>query len=234
MDKDSNKRPGKIDEDDIFIAKTENTSSDSEVKGQASDEDKDSSFEHTARLRIITSEEIESTKRGINFKNKFSRKPLKTSSIYRKKYVVLWLVVILVFILAYQFVKVKDLDFKEASTQIENSVNMDNLQKGNILTLRKLYGINKNEVKDYISFAPKSNMIASEVLIIKSKPEYVDKIMNSIRSRVDSQANSFKSYAPDQFNIINNSELYKKGDYIYFLSSENLPKVKEAISMSYK
>lgn len=228
MDKDPNRKTKQLSGKSKDYKNTENKVKEDKIQN------KDPNYEQTARLRIITSEEIESTKKGISFKNKFKRKPLKASSKYKKKYIILYSIVILAFILAYQFVKVKDLNFKEAENQIENKLNMDNFQKGNDITLRKLYGINKNEVINYLSFAPKSNMMASEVLIVKSKPEYVNKIMGSILSRVESQSKSFKNYAPDQYKIINESELYKKGDEIYFISSSDISKVKEAIDASYK
>ena len=74
---------------------------------------------------------------------------MKTSSIYRKKYLVLALVVVLIFVLAYQLVKVKNLDFATLGANIEKKVSMENFVKGNDLSLRKLYGINKIEVEKY-------------------------------------------------------------------------------------
>lgn len=176
-------------------------------------------YEQTARLRIIKSEEIEADLKGKTIKNKLNKiKPMKTSSIYRKKYLVLALVVVLIFVLAYQLVKVKNLDFATLGANIEKKVSMENFVKGNDLSLRKLYGINKIEVEKYISYVPKSNMMANEILIVKAKPEYADAILARIQKRVDAQSKSFKNYAPDQYKIMSSSVLKKKGDYIYFIS----------------
>ncbi|MBF1052096.1 MAG: DUF4358 domain-containing protein, partial [Peptostreptococcus sp.] len=178
-------------------------------------------YEQTARLRIIKSEEIEADLKGKTIKNKLNKiKPMKTSSIYRKKYLVLALVVVLIFVLAYQLVKVKNLDFATLGANIEKKVSMENFVKGNDLSLRKLYGINKIEVEKYISYVPKSNMMANEILIVKAKPEYADAILARIQKRVDAQSKSFKNYAPDQYKIMSSSLLKKKGDYIYFISYE--------------
>src|SRR3712207_3105756 len=95
-----------------------------------------SNYEQTARLRIITSEEIEYTVKGgprgkESIKDRLGkRKPMKMSSMYRKKYTALWIVVTLVFILAYQFVKVKDIDFKELTSQLQNKISMDSVEVG--------------------------------------------------------------------------------------------------------
>lgn len=192
-------------------------------------------YEQTARLRIIKSEEIEADLKGKTIKNKLNKiKPMKTSSIYRKKYLVLALVVVLIFVLAYQLVKVKNLDFATLGANIEKKVSMENFVKGNDLSLRKLYGINKIEVEKYISYVPKSNMMANEILIAKAKPEYADAILARIQKRVDAQSKSFKNYAPDQYKIMSSSVLKKKGDYIYFISYENVDLINKIIKANYE
>lgn len=192
-------------------------------------------YEQTARLRIIKSEEIEADLKGKTIKNKLNKiKPMKTSSIYRKKYLALALVVFLIFVLAYQLVKVKNLDFATLGVNIEKKVSMENFVKGNDLSLRKLYGINKIEVEKYISYVPKSNMMANEILIVKAKPEYADAILARIQKRVDAQSKSFKNYAPDQYKIMSSSVLKKKGDYIYFISYENLDLINKIIKANYE
>lgn len=192
-------------------------------------------YEQTARLRIIKSEEIEADLKGKTIKNKLNKiKPMKTSSIYRKKYLVLALVVVLIFVLAYQLVKVKNLDFATLGANIEKKVSMENFVKGNDLSLRKLYGINKIEVEKYISYVPKSNMMANEILIVKAKPEYADAILARIQKRVDAQSKSFKNYAPDQYKIMSSSVLKKKGDYIYFMSYENVDLINKIIKANYE
>lgn len=192
-------------------------------------------YEQTARLRIIKSEEIEADLKGKTIKNKLNKiKPMKTSSIYRKKYLVLALVVVLIFVLAYQLVKVKNLDFTTLGANVEKKVSMENFVKGNDLSLRKLYGINKIEVEKYISYVPKSNMMANEILIVKAKPEYADAILARIQKRVDAQSKSFKNYAPDQYKIMSSSVLKKKGDYIYFISYENVDLINKIIKANYE
>ena len=192
-------------------------------------------YEQTARLRIIKSEEIEADLKGKTIKNKLNKiKPMKTSSIYRKKYLVLALVVVLIFVLAYQLVKVKNLDFATLGANIEKKVSMENFVKGNDLSLRKLYGINKIEVEKYISYVPKSNMMANEILLVKAKPEYADAILARIQKRVDAQSKSFKNSAPDQYKIMSSSVLKKKGDYIYFISYENVDLINKIIKANYE
>lgn len=185
--------------------------------------------EHTARLRVA--DDGKSAKEII--KNKFKR-PTKTTPPYRKKYIMLGVVVLIVFVLAYQFVKVRDVNFTALSGNIQKTIEGDNFEIGDEQTLRKLYGINSMEFENYLSLAPKSNMQAAEILIIKCKPEYVNDVMKKIQNRIDTQSNSFKNYAPDQYKIIASSELKKKGEYVYFVSAKNLDAINKAIKNSYK
>lgn len=203
-------------------------------------------YEHTARLRIVKEEKEKggNNPNGKKIKEKIvikenpeiiaDRKPMKMSSIYRKKYIVLAIIVCIVFVLAYQFVKVKEVDFPALKTNISKNIDISELYVGDEQDLRKLYGINQNEIENYVSFAPKSNMQANEILIVKCKPEYSDVVMKKIQGRIDSQSNSFKNYAPDQYKIISSSELKKKGDYIYFVSAKDVSIVDNIIKKSYK
>lgn len=190
--------------------------------------------EQTARLRIIASEDMIRPKKESKRTILKERKPLKASSAYRKKYMILFAVVFIVFVIAYQFVKVKDVDFKKLDAELSNALDMEDFQKGSELTLRKLYGISKGEYVEFLSFAPKSNMLANEILVIECKPGTVDSVMARIQSRVDSQSNSFKNYAPDQYKIIANSQLKKRGDYVYFISLKDPSGVNNSIKNSYK
>ncbi|WP_242969077.1 DUF4358 domain-containing protein [Peptostreptococcus russellii] len=204
-------------------------------------------YEHTARLRIVkdVKEQKDGKKPRVNdLKEKksikedasvtASRKPMKMSSIYRKKYTLLAVIVCAVFILAYQFIKVKDVDFAALRSNISKNIDTSELYIGNEQDLRKLYGINQNEIENYVSFAPKSNMDANEILVVKCNSEYSDIVMKKVQGRVDSQSNSFKNYAPDQYKIISSSELKKKGDYIYFVSAKDVNAVDNIIKKSYK
>ncbi len=186
-------------------------------------------FEHTARLRTVDMEE--SKKKVFNVSLKHS---IKTSPRYRKKYALLIVIVLAVFIGAYQFVKVKEMDFKLLQKNVSSKIDGVDLKKGDDLTLRKLYAINETEYSDFVSFAPKSNMVADEILIIKCKPGQADQVMAKIQKRVESQTKSFKDYAPQQYNIITTSELKKKGDYVIFVSAKNIAAINDEIKASYK
>ena len=212
--------------------------------------------EHTARLRTInvgnkkkknlfdksafskyTRKKNKDVKTGKTEKaEKISKisKMSKMSPTYRKKYFILVIVVLVCFIGAYQFVKVRDVNFAVLPENISKKIDSEDLERGDALTLRKLYNINNGEYDEFVLFAPKSNMVADEILVMKCKPKQIDSVMAKIQKRIDDQSNSFKNYAPKQYGIISSSELKKKGDYIFFVSAKNIGAINKAIDSSYK
>lgn len=233
MEKDNEKNTPSIDDKLKDSVKKDSVKVESTEVDSNKDVFKDINLEQTARLRTIKSEDIESKRRGKKVISEMVRKPLKTSSIYKKKYTILALIVFFAFVLAFQFVKVKNLDFTKLSSNIEKRVDMANFVKGNDIDLKKMYGINKLEVDNYALFAPKSNMEANEILILKVKGDTSDYV-NRIQKRIDAQSSSFKNYAPAQYEILKKADLVEKGQYIYFISYKDLNVVHDAISSSYK
>lgn len=187
-------------------------------------------YEHTARLRTV---DIEKPKKKM-FNKERLRSSIKTSPLYRKKYTILALIVLVAFIGAYQLVKVREINFTTLPENISRKIDGEDLERGNALTLRKLYSINDMEYDNFVLFAPKSNMVADEILVVKCKPGQADSVMAKIQNRIESQSNSFKNYAPAQYGIISSSELSKKGDYVYFISAKNTSAINKAIKDSYK
>ncbi len=186
--------------------------------------------ERTARLRTVN---VGKPKKKI-FNKEGMKYSIRTSPPYRKKYALLIIVVLAAFIGAYQFVKVKEINFEVLPNNISQKIDGEDLGKADSTTLRKLYAINDMEYDKFVLFAPKSNMIADEILIIKCKPGQADSVMSKIQKRIDSQSNSFKNYAPAQYGIISSSELNKKGDYVFFVSAKNMGAINKAIKDSYK
>lgn len=230
IEKNIEKSPPLSNNSDIDSVISENSDKQQPNKKE---EHKEINLEQTARLRTIKSEDIISTRKGKKSISQMVRKPMKTSSIYKKKYMILSLIVFLVFVIAYQFVKVKNLDFAKLSSNIEKKIDTSVLKKGDDLALKKLYGISKLEVEDYVLFAPKSNMEANEILILKVKGD-TGEFVNRIQKRIDSQSNSFKNYAPAQYEILKRADLSEKGQYVYFISYKDLNVIYDAISNSYK
>ncbi|HBL06405.1 MAG TPA: hypothetical protein DDZ33_05630 [Clostridium sp.] len=106
---------------------------------------------------------------------------------------------------------------------------------GDSSKLRKLYYISKNEVEDFILYAPKSNMDANEVLVLKGKSEEViQQLKVKVEGRIKKQSDSFNSYRPEEYDIISNRVLDIKGKYLILIISKDSATIEATINKEFK
>lgn len=154
---------------------------------------------------------------------------------YFRYYIIELVVVIVIFISAYPMLKVRELDMNGVRNSLENFKNNETMEQGDIKSLRKLYYINKNQVEDFVSFIPKSNMDANEILVLKVKDEKDLPIIKSgIEERIKKQGESFKNYRPEEYNLIENAILQVEGKSIIFIISKDSSGIREAIDNNFK
>jgi Domain of unknown function (DUF4358) len=154
---------------------------------------------------------------------------------YFKYYIIELVVVIVIFISAYPVLRVRDLDMNGVRNSLESFKNNETMEEGDIKSLRKLYYINKNQVEDFVSFVPKSNMNANEILVLKVKDEKdIPTTKSGIEERIKKQGESFKNYRPEEYNLIENAILEVEGNNIIFIISKDSSQIKEAIDSNFK
>lgn len=153
---------------------------------------------------------------------------------YKRAYFILIAVVIITFIGLYNVLKIKEPDMAKLEAQIINSVDLTNMVEGDEKRLRKLYYINKNSIEDFIFFAPKTNMDASEILILKGKSiEEMNEIKEKVEARLEKSANSFESYSPEQYNLLKNRVLKVEGNYLILVVAEEVEKIEKIIDKEF-
>lgn len=122
----------------------------------------------------------------------------------------------------------------EIDKSIEATADLSNMVKDDAKKLRQLYYINKNQVEDFILYAPKTNMDANEILVLKAKDvEGVKHLKEKVEARVDKQSESFASYRPELKTVIDDYELKEKGQYLYLIISEDNKKIDKAIEKNF-
>ncbi len=113
-----------------------------------------------------------------------------------------------------------EIDMTEAANSLLTGVTFaEELQPtSENISLRRL-GLNEADVESCIAYAS-TNAVVDEFAIVKAtNPEGVE---SSIRSHIDSQIQTYQSYAPDEVAKLNNAIVQVSGDYvIYVVSSDN-------------
>ncbi|WP_051824213.1 DUF4358 domain-containing protein [Clostridium sulfidigenes] len=154
---------------------------------------------------------------------------------YKNYYYILIATVLITFIALYQVLKVKDADMDSLRKNLSQVIDDEQMDIGDSSKLRKLYYISKNEIEDFILYAPKSNMDANEVLVLKGKSEEViQQLKVKVEGRIKKQSDSFNSYRPDEYDIISNRVLDIKGKYLILIISRDSATIEAAINKEFK
>jgi translation elongation factor EF-1beta len=154
---------------------------------------------------------------------------------YKNYYYILIAAVLITGIALYQVLKVKDADMDNLRQSLSQVIDGEHMDVGDGSKLRKLYYISKNEVEDFILYSPKSNMDANEVLILKAKNEVdIEELKVKVEERIKKQADSFKSYRPEEYDIISNRVLDIKGKYLILIISRESATIEAAINKEFK
>ncbi len=153
---------------------------------------------------------------------------------YKNYYYILIATVLITFIALYQVLKVKDADMDSLRKNLSQVIDDEQMDIGDSSKLRKLYYISKNEVEDFILYAPKSNMDANEVLVLKGKSEEViQQLKVKVEGRIKKQSDSFNSYRPEEYDIISNRVLDIKGKYLILIISKDSATIEATINKEF-
>lgn len=154
---------------------------------------------------------------------------------YKIYYRLLAVLVVVVFVGLYKVLEVKDINISEIRNAIINSTDASVMDEDDGTKLRKLYGVNKYDLDQFIYYGPKSNMEANEILIIKPKNDSdTEKIEKAITNRINTQSDSFRNYNKEQYEILSNHILEKKDGYIILLISKDNEKIKQSLDYVFK
>ena len=154
---------------------------------------------------------------------------------YKIYYRLLAVLVVVVFVGLYKVLEVKDINISEIRNAIINSTDVSVMDEDDGTKLRKLYGVNKYDLDQFIYYGPKSNMEANEILIIKPKNDSdTEKIEKAITNRINTQSDSFRNYNKEQYEILSNHILEKKDGYIILLISKDNEKIKQSLDCVFK
>lgn len=153
---------------------------------------------------------------------------------YFKIYIIEVALVVLIFIGAYPFLKVRDLNMDALKKDIISILNED-LKEGTLDDIRKIYGISKTDVDDFLYFRTKNNMNPEEILVIKFKDEkLINNNKNKIKNVIDNKKNSFKDYNANAYSLIENNIFETKGENLILIIHEDNKNIETIINKNYK
>lgn len=124
---------------------------------------------------------------------------------------------------------------KEISEKIGQAADISQMKEGSEAKLKKLFDISTEELDEFAFYMAPSNVKADEILIIKVKDSNnIDAIKDKIVKRADKQANTFKDYAPEEYNLLEKKVVKNEGNYILYVVSKDAEKISSAFDESFK
>jgi hypothetical protein len=101
--------------------------------------------------------------------------------------------------------------------------------------VRRFYGLNPNDYEGVVLYAPVDNMDANELLIVKLKDtSQSEEVEEAIQERLATQKKSFDGYGATQTQLLNNSILKVKGNFVFYMVGENAAEAESAFLSAIK
>jgi len=118
--------------------------------------------------------------------------------------------------------KVGEQDFGTLESEVEAELDLTGMQQGDEQLLRRLYGLNSGELKNWVLYTARDNMDVEELLLVEAAGEgQIAQIRQAVEKRVEVQKNNFEGYGPEQLKLIEKYVLRESDPYLLFVISED-------------
>lgn len=125
----------------------------------------------------------------------------------------------------------KDVDVNTIASGISDTAGFGSMDKFGSEDVKKDFGININNYDGFIYYGHETVMQCEKVFILKLKNNsQADSIITTIKNQTKTNKELFQSYAPEQFELLNNSILEHKGNYIIYIVSPAATSIERSIS----
>lgn len=129
----------------------------------------------------------------------------------------------------------ENIDLNNVLCEIVDKDSDEIFKDGTSKEFKRYYGLNINDYENVMLKLPNSNMDVNEILIVKVKNENdIQLLEDAIDTRVENQEKIFKDYAPEQYSIIQDYEVYVKDNIVFFVISKNAEQIKKNFKDAFK
>lgn len=118
---------------------------------------------------------------------------------------------------------------------VSGAVELPSMVEGDDDYISNYYGIDPEDLDEYIFAEAEDAALASTVIIMKAKSEdAVSRLTASLNTVLDQKAAEMQDYIPEQYDIVADSSVKTEGCYVYLVISENAAKIESAIQSALK
>lgn len=97
--------------------------------------------------------------------------------------------------------------------------------------VRRNFGINVNDYPEFMYYGHESVMNSEAVLVVKlSETGQAAGVVGAIEASRDQSMELFKSYSPEQYELLSGSIVEQKGNYVIYVVSDHAAEIERKIS----
>lgn len=137
------------------------------------------------------------------------------------RYTIYFVVVILLLIVPFREENY-NIDMKKLDKSLSGNINKEYVVKGNNSDLRKFYHVSFDDMDEFILYIPATSMRVNEIAVFKTKKGKEDLIYKKVLERKQFQKKVFEGYGVEQCKLLDNSILKKAGQYIIYITGEDV------------
>lgn len=140
-----------------------------------------------------------------------------------KRKQIIFIIFFIIILLTIPFItKDKNVEFTKIKETIKPYIDSEIIKEIDSKTIYTNFGINPNLLDDYISFGPISFMNVEEITIFKEEDKQQKEILiDKINDYINKKIITFEGYGPIQVELLKNSIVKTKGDYVFCIILEN-------------
>lgn len=122
-----------------------------------------------------------------------------------------------------------DAPFSKVRDAVLSVADTDSMQETNDRDFKKLYGLNKNDYEEIISYYTNETMGVEELLLIRcTNEEKLSAAEKAAQDRIDMQIQSFQGYGEEQTKLLMDAVVLKKGSLFLMAVSPRAKEIREA------
>ncbi|MBO4277927.1 MAG: DUF4358 domain-containing protein [Clostridia bacterium] len=120
-------------------------------------------------------------------------------------------------------VKTSASDAKEVFEAVCAAVDTSEMQEGDRVMIKRLYGLDTDDYEGCYLLYPDTNMGAEEILVVKfAEGTDTQKLLDAVEKRIEAQKTSFDGYGIEQYELLTNHSVTElTGNFLLFAVSKN-------------
>ncbi len=122
-----------------------------------------------------------------------------------------------------------DAPFSKVRDAVLAAADTDGMQETNDRDFKKLYGLNKNDYDEIISYYTNETMGVEELLLVRcTDEEKLSAVEKAAQDRIDMQIQSFQGYGEEQTKLLKDAVVLKKGSLFLMAVSPEAGEIRKA------